>query len=157
VSATIIKPTKLVFNAAQRARVIQNTLTATAKAIKVDHDVTTQTWSNRPTFTIDTPTPYERTIATDDAIYAMLDAGTKAHTIKPRRGGGILKFTTPFRSKTLPNQIMSRAGSKGTASAIARVVHHPGTAPRKWAKTVAAKWQQQVGAIFQRALDAEAG
>ena len=157
VSATIIKPSKLVFNAAQRARIIQNTLTATAKAIKVDHDVTTQTWRNRPTFAIDTPSPFERTIGTDDPIYTMLDAGTKAHTIKPKRGGGILKFTTPFRSKTLPNQIMSRSGSQGTSPAIARVVHHPGTAPRKWAKAIAAKWQQQVGAIFQRALDAETG
>ena len=154
-SATIIKPKGSVFTPAQRARIIQNTLTATAKAIKVDHDVTTQAWRNRPTFTIDTPTQFERTIATDDAVYTMLDKGTKRHDIRPRRGGGILKFTTPFRSKTLPNQIMSRAGSKGTSPAIARVVHHPGTAPRKWAKTIAAKWQQQVGAIFQRALESE--
>jgi hypothetical protein len=155
VSATIIKPSKSVFTPQQRGNIIRNTLTATAKAIKVDFDVTTQTWSNRPVFTIISGERFQREISTDSDIYAMLDAGTQAHTIKPKRGGGILKFTTPFKSKTLPNQIMSRSGSKGSSPAAARVVHHPGTAPRRWAKAIAAKWQAQVGDIFQRALDAE--
>ncbi len=154
-TATIIKPKGSVFKPEQQRRIIQNTLTATAKAIKVDHDVTTQTWHNRPTFTIASPAPFERTISTSDKVYTMLDKGTKAHIIKPKSARGILRFTTPFQSKTLPNQIMSRGGSKGSSQVVARVVHHPGTAARNWAKTIAAKWQKQVGAIFQRALDAE--
>jgi hypothetical protein len=154
-SATIIKPKGSVFKPEQQRRVIQNTLTATAKGMQVDFGVTTQMWQHRPTFAIDSPTPFERTISTGDKVYTMLDAGTQAHTIRPKKPRGILRFTTPFKSKTLPNQIMSRSGSKGSSPAVARVVHHPGTAPRKWAKTIAAKWQAQIGAIFQRALDAE--
>lgn len=153
--STIIKPKGGVFKPEQQRRIIQNTLTATAKAIKVDHDVTTQTWEHRPTFTIDSPTPFERTISTNDEIYGMLDKGTQAHDIRPKKPRGILRFTTPFKSKTLPGQIMSRGGSKGSSPVVARVVHHPGTKPRRWAKAIAAKWQKQVGAIFQRALDAE--
>jgi len=154
-SATIIKPESSVFTPQQRGNIIRNTLTATAKGIKVDFDVTTQTWHNRPVVTIISGERFQREISTNDPIYAMLDAGTRAHTIRPRNARGILRFTTPFRSKTLPNQIMSRAGSRGTSPAVARVVHHPGTAARNWAKTIATKWQQQVGAIFQRALDSE--
>lgn len=133
--------------------IISNTLSAQAKAIKADFGVTTQTWRNRPRFTINAPSPYERQIATDDDIYAMLDAGTKAHTIRPKSARSILRFTTPFQSKTLPNQIMSRGGSNGSAQIVARVVHHPGTAARNWAQTIAAKWQAQIVPIFQRAID----
>ena len=154
-SATIIKPKGSVFKPEQQRRIIQNTLTATAKAIKVDHDVTTQTWHNRPTFDIKSPAPFERTISTDNAIYSMLDRGTKAHIIRPKSARGILRFPGAFQSKTLPNQIMSRGGSTGGGTVVARVVHHPGTAARNWAKVIAKKWQAQVGAIFQRALDSE--
>lgn len=155
-SATIIKPRGSVFKPEQQARIIQNTLTATAKGIKADFGVTTQTWGHRPDFKIESPTPFERTVSTDDDVYTMLDAGTRPHTIKPKRGGGILRFATPFRAKTVPNQIMSRGGTKGSGLVVARVVHHPGTAARHWAKVIARKWQGQVGAIFQRAIDSEA-
>lgn len=156
-SATIIKPKGSVFRPDRMERAIQNTLTNVAKDIAVDFGVVTQTWQHKPRFAIDTPSRYERTIGTDDQVFGMLDAGTKAHVIRPKRARGILRFTTPFQSKTLPNQIMSRAGSKGTTPVVARVVHHPGTAARNWKLTVAKKWQAQVGPIFQRALDAEAG
>lgn len=155
-SATIIKPKGSVFKPQQLERAIQNTLTGVAKDIKVDFGVVTQTWQHKPNFVIDSPSQYERTIATDDEIFGMLDAGTRPHQIRPKSARGILRFTTPFQSKTLPNQIMSRAGSKGSNQVVARVVQHPGTAARNWNKVVAEKWRKQVGTIFQRALDAEA-
>jgi hypothetical protein len=152
--STIIKPSRPVFDAKKQERIIQNTLTAQAKGIKVDFDVTTQTWKHRPTFAIATSATYERTVSTDDEVYGMLNKGTKKHDIKPKRTR-FLVFNTPFRSKTLPNKIMSRAGSVGETVARARVVHHPGTAARNWARTIAKKWQAQIGPIFQRALDSE--
>lgn len=151
----VILPKKLSVDPVKMSRVIVNTLNAVALDMKVDFSVTVQTWKDKPTFAIASPTPYSRTVGTDDPIYAMLNEGTKAHDILPKPGK-ILMFGTPFRSKTLPRQIMSGPGLKGNNKVISRHgVHHPGTEAREWDKTIAAKWDTKVGAIFQRAVDAE--
>ncbi len=154
--ATVILPKKKPFDVAKMRGVIQSTLNATAKNIKVDFDVTTQTWNHRPTFKIASPSEYTREISTNDDIYAMLEVGTRPHIITPKKPRGILRFTTPFRSKTIPNEIRSRKGSKGNTPVIARLVHHPGTKPRLWSKAIKRKWDQQIGATFQRAIDSAA-
>lgn len=151
--AVVILPKRPIIDQRKMRQAIENTLTAQAKAIKVDFSVTTQTWSRRPTFKIERPSDYVREIGTDSELYAMLDKGTKPHTIQPKRPRGILRFTTPFRSKTIPNQIRSRQGSKGNTPVVARRVNHPGTAARQWAKVIAKKWEGQLGTIFQRAID----
>ena len=154
--AVVILPKRPIIDPRKMKQAIENTLTAQAKAIKVDFDVTTQTWNKRPTFTIKKPSEYVREIGTNDDIYAMLDAGTKPHTIRPKNPRGILLFNTPFRSKTIPNQIRSRQGMKGNTPVVARVVRHPGTAARNWTKVIQKKWQAQIGDIFQRAIDSAA-
>lgn len=133
--------------------IISNTLTAQAKAIKVDFGVTTQTWKHRPEVTINAPTPYERQITVEGDVYAMLNEGTKAHDIRPKQRR-LLRFPTPFKSKTLPDQIMSRAGSQGKVIVWSKGVHHPGTKARNWDRVIATKWQERIGEIFQRAIDA---
>jgi len=134
---------------------IVSTLNGTAKAIKVDFDVTTQTWQHRPSFKIASPSEYVREISTNDDVYAMLEVGTKPHVIRPKKPRGILRFTVPFRAKTVPNAIRSNKGSKGNTLVVARVVHHPGTKARNWSKVIAKKWNAQIGVTFQRAIDAE--
>lgn len=151
----LILPRKLLADPAKLTRALVNTLNGVALDIKIDFEVTTQTWDHTPTFTIDSPNAYTRVVSTDDAVYSMLNEGTRAHDIFPK-AGGILRFKTPFTSKTLPRQIMSRSGSKGTTEAISkRGVHHPGTAAREWDTTIAAKWDKKIGPIFQRAVDSE--
>jgi hypothetical protein len=150
--STIIMPKKPLVNPAKLRQAITNTLTAQASAIKVDFDVTTQTWRSRPTFTIASPSEFVREISTDDDVYAMLNEGTQPHVIRPH--GRILKFTVPFRSKTVPGKIYSRQGSKGNTPVVARVVHHPGTAARYWNKVIKEKWEAQLPVTFQRAIDA---
>jgi len=134
-------------------KVIQNTLTAQAKAIKADFGVTVQTWDHKPKIAISTPSPYERAIVVEGDIYAMLNEGTRAHDIKPKRGG-VLRFQGPFRAKTLPNEIASQGGQKGNVTVWSRGVHHPGTKARNWDRVIAKKWQERIGDIFQRAIDA---
>lgn len=151
--AAVILPKKKPFDTAKMRGVITSTLNAQAKAIKVDFDVTTQTWDHRPDFTISSPSEYTREISTNDPIYAMLEVGTKPHIIRPKSARGILRFTTPFRAKTAPREIASYAGSKGSNQVVARVVHHPGTKARNWTKVIKAKWDAQIGPIFQRAID----
>jgi hypothetical protein len=154
--AIVILPKRKVFDAAKMRGVIVSTLNGTAKAIKVDFDVTTQTWDHRPDFRISSPSEYTREVSTDDDVYAMLEKGTKKHDIRPKKPRGILRFNTPFRAKTVPNAIRSNKGSKGNTPVVARIVHHPGTKPRLWTKAIKKKWDQQIGITFQRAIDAAA-
>jgi hypothetical protein len=150
----VIIPRRLSVDPKAMSRAIVSTLNAVALDIQTDFRVTVQTWSDKPTFAIASPTPWTRTIGTSDAIYSMLNEGTKEHDIFPK-AGGILVFGTPFRSKTLPRSISSGPGFKGKNKVISRHgVHHPGTAAREWDTTIAAKWDKQVGTIFQRAIDA---
>lgn len=151
----LILPKKLIADPAKMARALTNGLNATAKGVQTDFNVTAQTWQHKPTFAITSPTPYQREISTDDTIYAYVNEGTKPHEIRPKRPGGRLLFTTPFRAKTVPGQIRSNQGSKGTTPVVAQVVHHPGTTARDFDKAIATKWDKQFGVIMQRSVDSE--
>lgn len=150
----VILPKSLVIDVAAQRRAITNALTATARGIKADFGVTTQTWDDRPTFTISSPSPFERETSTDHAVYAMLNEGTKAHEIRPK-AGKVLRFSSVFRPKTIPGQIVSLRGARGGDAVFSRGVHHPGTEAREWDKVIAEKWDKQLPEIFQRAVDSE--
>lgn len=152
--AQSIKPKRSPFRPDAMRRVVSNTMTAIAKDIKVDYDVTTQTWDNRPEVTITGSGPDEREIKVKSDIYAMLEAGTRPHMIRPRRAK-VLAFRSPFRAKTVPNQIASRPGGVGATEVYSRGVRHPGTKPRNWSKVIAAKWRKQAPQVMQRAIAAE--
>lgn len=148
----IIAPKGFLIDVAAQKRAITNALNGAAKGVKVDFGVTTQTWDHRPEFAIDAPSEFVREVSTDDDVYSMLNEGTRPHEIRPRKAR-LLVFQTPFRSKTLPNEIMGRRGSKGGATVRAKVVHHPGTAARNWTKVIKQKWDRQLPVLLQRAID----
>lgn len=152
----VLLPRKLAVDPAAMARVIANTLNARALDIKVDFGVTVASWEHSVTFSVTSPSTYERIVSTEDDIYRMLNKGTPAHRIEPK-GGGVLRFTGPFRAKTVPNSISSRSGNKGSAETFSRGVNHPGTEARNWNKAIAKKWRRLVGPLFQRAIDSEVG
>jgi hypothetical protein len=151
----LILPKKLIADLAKLSRTLTNALNGVAKDIQIDLKVTTQTWKHKVEFPISSPSAYRRIVATDDEVYGYVNDGTQAHTIVPRTPGGVLRFNTPFTSKTLPNQIMSRAGSVGATEVIARGVQHPGTEARKFDVAIRDKWDKQFGPIMQRAIDSE--
>lgn len=151
--ATVIFPKHNPFDAKKMRGVIISTLNGTSKAIKVDMAVPAQTWDRKVKIDIASPSEFTREISTNDDIYAMLEKGTKPHIIR-KKGRGILRFKFGFRSKTIPNEIRSRKGAKGTIPAPPmRRVKHPGTAPRLWTKAIKKKWDAQIGVTFQRAID----
>lgn len=150
----LIIPKKLIADPAKMARALTNAMNGVAKDIQIDFKVTTQTWKHRADFSISSPATYTRRVATDDEVYGFVNDGTKAHDIRPK-GRGVLRFNTPFSPKTLPNQIMSRAGSTGSTPAVARIVHHPGTTARKFDVAIREKWDKEFGVIMQRAVDSE--
>jgi hypothetical protein len=156
--AVVILPKHKVFDAVKMRSVITSTLNAQAKAIKVDFDVTTQTWKaeRRPKFQITSPSEYTREIATDNDVYFMLNVGTKRHTISARNKPFLVFKWQGFRSKTIPNEIRSRKGAQGKQWVRKLSVEHPGTKPRLWTKAIKKKWDAQIGVTFQRAIDAAA-
>jgi len=151
----LILPKKLIADPAKLSRALTNAMNGVAKDIQIDFKVTTQTWKHKPDFPITSPAEYTRRVATDDEIYGYVNDGTRPHVILPKKPGGRLRFNTPFTSKTLPSQIMSRPGSTGANTIFSRGVQHPGTEARTFDVAIKAKWDKEFGVIMQRAVDSE--
>ena len=135
-------------------RAMDNTLTAVAENIKVDFLTTTRTWSeeNQPDFKVTKRGRYKRVIGTDSLIYKFVTLGTKPHTISPKPGGaGVLVFNVPYRAKTAPMQVRSKAGGAGATQVITnRSVEHPGTDARDFHKAIADKWRPKAQTMLER-------
>lgn len=141
--ATIILPKKPVFDAKKMHGAIVSTLNGTAKAIKVDFDVTTQAWDHRPTFKIASPSEFTREISTDSDIYRYVSKGTKVR---------YAVMTNPFVAKTVPGKILSRKG-RGGLLFVSKKRRMPGIKARQFEIVIAKKWQAQIGVTFQRSID----
>lgn len=148
-----IIPRDLLLDPKKLIRGIENGLTASAKAALVDFSVTTQTWTNRPDFTIDEQ-PGQRTISTDDEIYGYVNDGTRPHIIEAKNAKA-LAFGVPHAAKTAPRVIGSTAGRRGNTIVKVKRVNHPGTDAREFDQEIADKWEDKLPVTVQRALDAE--
>jgi hypothetical protein len=143
------------FDASIAKKAIVNAMNGAAKAAKVDFDVTTQTWNNRPVFTIVAPTPFERQVMTDNEIYGYVDEGTKPHIIVPRTKKALAFFAGGYKAKTRVRVIGSKAGgSPPGINTIVPIVHHPGTDAREFSQAIEEKWNDRLPEILQRAIDA---
>lgn len=154
VKVVAIVPKDLFADTAKISRAVETTFNNAARAVKVDFDTTTQTWKNRPVFTITKDGPGSRTVATDDEIYGYVNEGTPPHIIRARRAP-LLRWNYPFRPKTRPRYIGSNAGGVGSNVARAKLVHHPGTKAREFTEVIYAKWDKQFPIQLQRVIDAE--
>lgn len=116
-----------------------------------DFQATTLSWTTKVDFTV----KKQRDgilIGTDNKIWLFGDQGTKAHEIRPRRVGK-LRFLDSFKAKTRPGFIGSGSGGSSGAPVFARVVHHPGTAPRGWSKLIRKKWSTRIGPLVQKRIN----
>lgn len=151
ISLTPIKVTKgILANPETMSRVIENALTGAALGVKADYGVTQQTWKHRAKFKIASKLG-ERIISTNDEIYGYVDAGTRPHIIRAKRG--VLSFKSGYRAKTSPNTIASRNGGAFGENRYAKMVKHPGVSARNFSKVIAAKWRKLLPSIMQRSLD----
>ena len=151
-SMKVIIPRNL-FNTAKLERAIENALTGSAKAAKVDFDVTTQTWDRRPDFTIDSE-PGKRTISTDNEIYGYVNDGTESHPIVAKNAPTLV-FGVPFGAKTQVRVIGSGAGSRGTIIRRPKAIMHPGTVAREFDQVIKEKWDDLLPKTLQRSIDSE--
>lgn len=157
VSIRPIKPTKPMFTEPKFRKAIDNALTQSAKAIRVDFLVTAQSWSHKPGFKVDKG-DYYRDIYTLDEIYSYVNYGTKPHIISSQFGPGFgpgprrLVFQRDYQAKTRPDWLGSRGGGKSGPVVFARQVRHPGTSPRNFAKNIKKKWDAEWPRQLARAL-----
>ena len=132
------------FDAAKFARITENALEETARAMEADYRVTVQTWTNRPNFQIDRR-PYERDIYTTSDIYRFVSEGTRVR---------YATMTPNFRAKTSPGIIRSRGGQGGVMF-IRKDKPKPGIVARQFAETINRKWARQWPRQYGRALASE--
>lgn len=153
-STRVIVPSRLAIDAKRIIRAVSTGMDAAAEACRVDFVATVGTWSTPATFEVASQGAYTRQITTGNKIWGMLNEGTKPHRILPKKPNGKLRFRTGYASKTTPGVLGSNSGGASGGSVFARGVNHPGTSPRSWDETAKDKYDDLLGKIVQRAIDA---
>ena len=105
-------------------------------AIKIERELrsTVKAWKHKPSFSV----KYARdeiSITTDDDLYALVDAGSPAHTIVPVRARRLV-FQNKYKAKTSPGVIGSSSGGKSGVVVVAMRVSHPGFQARKFIEEI---------------------
>lgn len=143
VKAKVIFPKSVLADPRKVVRAVENALTGLAYNAKVDFDTTTQTWTDRPTFTIE-KSPGKRVVATRSDIYRFVSRGTRVR---------YAVMTPGFRPKTRVGYLGSNKGVGGMA--FVGKVPLPGIQAREFEETVRKKAEKEAPIIVQRAIDAE--
>lgn len=116
-----------------------------AALVLSDLQATTKTWKHKPTFDVTITRDkgdYIIAAGTDDKIYGFVDAGTKAHIIRPKRSK-YLRFQSGYRAKTRVGIIGSiEGGAFGNDVYTNTFVLHPGFPGRKFTITILKRRQK---------------
>lgn len=144
-----IIPNSMISLAAQRSAV-KAAMDNAAKQAKAEFEKTTATWSRRPEFTIEAPSEFSRTIATDSEIYGYVNDGTRPHIIPVSGTAVIFPGGLP---KTAPRIIGSGTGSPGKRTFTTKPIHHPGTEAREFDDVIAEQMEPKLATEIQRAVD----
>lgn len=110
-------------------RVCENLLDMIAEDVRIDFQVTTQTWDQPVDFKIE-KSRLKRVIYTTNPIYKFVTHGTAVR---------YATMTPDFRAKTVPGQIRSRKG-KGGVAYISRKHPRPGIVARRFDDVITEKW-----------------
>lgn len=124
---------------------------AAAAAIKVDFNVTTVTWNNRPSVTVTTESPARVLVWISNPVYYYVNFGTRPHDIRPVRAKA-LRFPSSFRPKSSMTRLSSGKGMKSSSMVFAKYVRHPGSKARQFDTRIATKWESQFPIIMQRTI-----
>lgn len=118
-------------------------LNAIGRDMKADFDELVSNWKHRPKFKV-LRTPETVSVTTTHEIFGYVNSGTRAHIIKPKRAGGLLKFRLGGKAKTRPNNTKFRGGSPARGAwRAAKQVKHPGTKARNFTRIIANRWNKE--------------
>ena len=150
IKLTPIKPNARAINFSRFGPAAKRGIQDAAEDVKLDIEATTASWSHDVPVTIK-----ERTdgysITVDDAVWKMLDVGTRAHLIVARKAKR-LRFFGGFKAKTRPGFIGSTSGGASGGPVFRRAVQHPGTTARGWSKLIGAKYRSRLQAYISKRI-----
>lgn len=147
IRANVIIPKGVLFDPVKLFRVIDTTLDGVAEGMRVDFEVTTQTWKSKPLFWIKADKmALSRAVGTDSRIYYFVSRGTSVRYAIMSRN---------FRPKTRVGWIGSNKGRGGMVF-ISKKHPRPGIQARQFEDIIAKKWIKNFPDIMQRAINAEA-
>lgn len=151
-----IQPKKR-FKKAVFKKKIKEGLEETGKLILKEYEKTTRTFETKVKFTIHTRVfkqPFRVQVTTRNKIYKWINDGTKAHTIKPKKKGGVLVFPAKTVAKTTPRLISSRKGFKSKKKIFVRgPVRVKGIKARRFDIPIAKRIRPKFNKIMQRKLN----
>lgn len=126
------------------------------KALIKSHEIIVADWKNKPEFRARKTISSSKITVTlfpagDNAkIWEYVDQGTEPHDIRPVKAK-VLRFKLGYSPKTLANPARTvSGGGKTTGPEVrAKLVHHPGSEPRKFSETIA----RDIKPDFNRIID----
>lgn len=150
--AVRVKLPKKLFDVAAGKAQIKRSLDDLATEAKDAFGETVSTWKNKPAINIES-VGNKRIIRVEGKVYGYVDKGTVPHIIRPRRAR-VLSFRGGYKAKTRPNVIGSSSGGASGARVFAKIVHHPGTAPRNFSVVIRERMQKRLEAEAEKILKA---
>ncbi len=155
IKAEVIVPKAFMRPPDRFVKAVENALDGVAMSVKIDFQVTTQTWQHRPVFFI-RKRKGEIFIGTTGLIYKFVSGGTRPHLITAHTPRGLAFYATGFRPKTRVRVIRSNVGRQADRDfRRPMVVHHPGNEAREYPEVIAEKYDKLLPAILQRAIDSQ--
>ncbi len=140
-------------------RLARNAMRQVARGMQKDFQSTTATWERKPEFkehtSVDSHWDFIASeVSTKDAVWNMLDKGTRPHPIFAGYYTGksdkkVLAFPSAFSPKTSPHVIGSVAGSRGGDMVFTPYVQHPGTEAREWTREIRKLWAPRFKAAIR--------
>lgn len=157
----VIQPKKL--NDVAAREVFRHALERVGAGMLRDLEKTTATWEHKPKFRISTSAAKSGGGAlmveayTDSEIYGFVVKGTKPHEIwagiyTGKSNKKVLAFASAFSPKTTPGVIGSVAGHRGATDTFRPMVHHPGTAPRKFDEIIQQLWDRKFKVEMEKSM-----
>lgn len=143
---TLTIPSFVLFNKPEWDEAVERAMDMTAEDIRIDFQVTTQTWKGKPLFKIVNKGDAERWIGTDSDIYRFVNSGTAIR---------YATMTPDFSAKTTPGHIGSVQG-KGGVAFISKKHPRPGIKARDFDKVIGDKWTKRFPQLLQRSINVQA-
>lgn len=152
ISLKPILPKKKLGDTAALERVVNDVMdNAAYDAMSLFLD-TTKTWTHRPRFYI-RKLKRSRKVGTDDKIFAFVDKGTRAHAIRPKRAGGVLRFKAGgFKAKTRAGVLSSNRGTPAKNWRSAKIVQHPGTEARGFSEKITERMGKELAKEMRKEM-----
>lgn len=116
---------------------------------------TTNGWSEKPSWRqklTQRSSEISMEVWTEDEKYGLVNAGSPAHTITPRKGG-FLRFKPGYRSATTAGSLISRRAYRSGNPVTTMSVKHPGFEPRRFDELISQEYDPKFRESVQKAVE----